>query len=108
MGIEVASCLRLNRKNVSAYVRLFTEGDLDRLLERNFTSHKPTYLSKVEQEKLFEMLSHQTTWELGFAQESYWNTKIIQDLLFNLKLGSSHWICLILLFYIRNKKVSAG
>jgi transposase len=44
-GIEVAACLCLNRKSVSEYVRLFSEGGLDQLLSRNFTSHKPTYLS---------------------------------------------------------------
>jgi transposase len=80
-GIEVAACLGLNRKSVSEYARLFSEGGLDQLLNRNFTSHKPPYLSQEEQEELIAIISEQTPCELGFAQEWYWNTKLIQTFL---------------------------
>ena len=82
MGIEVSAVLDLNRKSVSHYVRLFVEGGLDQLLSRNKApQYKPPYLSLAEQEELTAIISEQTPHDLGFTQEAYWNTKLIQELL---------------------------
>ena len=67
---------------MSHYVRLFVEGGLDQLLSRNKApQYKPPYLSLAEQEELTAIISEQTPYDLGFTQEAYWNTKLIQELL---------------------------
>ena len=67
---------------MSHYVRLFVEGGLDQLLSRNKApQYKPPYLSLAEQEELTAIISEQTPHDLGFTQEAYWNTKLIQELL---------------------------
>ncbi len=80
-GVEIASVLGLNRKSVSEYVRLFTEGGLDRLLKRKTPPGKQPYLSETEQKELTAILRNQTPCELELGQETYWNTKLIQELI---------------------------
>ena len=81
-GIDVAAMLNVHRQSVSTYVKNFEEGGIQKLLQRKIPPGKVPYLSKEEQNELKQTILIKTPHELGMGLESHWNTKVIQDYLF--------------------------
>lgn len=81
-GIDVAAMLNIHRQSVSTYVKNFEEGGIQKLLQRKIPPGKVPYLLKEEQNELKQTILTKTPHELGMGLESHWNTKVIQDYLF--------------------------
>ena len=81
-AIDVAVMLNIHRQSVSTYAKHFEEGGISKLLHRKTPPGKVPYLSSVEQNELKQTILTKTPHELGMGLESYWNTKVIQEYLF--------------------------
>ena len=81
-AIDVAAMLNVHRQSVSTYVKNFEEGGIPKLLHRKTLPGKVPYLSKEEQNELKQTILTKTPHELGMGLECHWNTKVIQDYLF--------------------------
>lgn len=81
MAIEVAKLLGIHRQSVSSYIIKFEKGGIEELLARKPIPGKQPRLQDTQQQELKQLILHATPTELDISQDSFWNTRTIQQLI---------------------------
>jgi transposase len=81
MAIEVAKLLGIHRQSVSSYIIKFEKGGIEELLARKPIPGKQPRLRATQQQELKQLILHSTPTELDISQDSFWNTRTIQQLI---------------------------
>jgi transposase len=81
MAIEVAKLLGIHRQSVSSYIMKFEQGGIEELLSRKPIPGKQPRLLSTQQQEMKQLILHSTPAELDISQDSFWNTRTVQQLI---------------------------
>lgn len=81
MAIEVAKLLGIYRQSISSYIIKFEKSGIEELLARKPIPGKQPRLLPTQQQELKQLLLHSTPTELDISQDSFWNTRTVQQLI---------------------------